>query len=162
MPPTCSFEWLSIERARSLGLDDMLVLNWEEIEGHKDASPFDPDWAGYRDLERRGVLKLGGLLLGGALIGYNIFHLHKPLHHRGTLWAVNDLVYLDPEHRRGRTGVFLITEAERRLKDLGARVILYGAKEDRNLSPKRDRDSVGLLLEKMGYRSFDRSWSKAL
>lgn len=157
-----SFSWDSIDRARDRGFDDMLALNWEEIEGHKEVSPFDPDWPAYRDLEKRGVLKLGVLCAGIQMIGYNVFFVNKPLHHRSTVWAINDLLYLEPEHRLGRNGIFLVTEAERRLRELGAKVILYGVKTDRNLSPKRERDSVGLLLEKLGYGSFDQSWSKAL
>ena len=159
---TLTFEWLSVDRARNLGLDDLLVLNWEEIEDHKDVSPFDPDWPAYQALDRRGALKLGGLLQDGKLIGYNIFFLHKPLHHRSTLWAISDLVYLAPEHRAGRNGLFLLVEAEKRLREMGAKVILYGVKEGVDLSLKRDRGSVGALLAKMGYGSFDRSWSKAL
>lgn len=159
---TLSFAWITIAEARAAGLDDMLALHWEEIEDHKDVSPFDPNWPAYVNLERLGQLKVGALRRGGEMIGYNIFFLYPPLHHRSTVWAISDVLYLDPEHRRGWAGVKLIKEAEAGLKAMGARVILYGVKEDRNLSRSRSHDSVGQLLSKLGYASFDRSWSKAL
>ena len=155
---TLAFEWTSVEKARSLGLDDLLALNWEEIEDHQDVSPLDINWRGYADLERQGILKLGALTQDGKLIGYNIFFVNCPLHHKSTLWAISDLVYLDPAHRRGRAGIFLITEAERRLRDFNVKVILYSAK----LSDKPGRGSVGPLLAKLGYGCFDQAWSKAL
>lgn len=152
------FDWVSVDRARALGLDDMLALNWEEVEDHKEAAPFDPDWAAYKDLDRRGVLKLGILTLDGRLIGYNIFFLNKPLHHRSTLWAISDLVYIDPTYRLGRNALYMLTESERLLREMGARIILYGVK----LSPKPGRGSVGQLLGKLGHSTFDQSWSKEL
>lgn len=155
---TLSFDWVSIAKARNLGLDDLLALNWEEIEDHKDVSPIDINWRGYADLERQGILKLGALTLDGKLIGYNIFFVNCPLHHKSTLWAISDLVYLDPAHRKGRTGVFLFTEAERKLADFNVKIILYGVK----LSIKPGRGSVGALLQKLGYRSFDQSWTKTV
>lgn len=152
-----TFEWASIDKARDLGLDDMLALNWEEVEDHKDVSPLDINWRAYRDLERQGILKLGILLKDGLLIGYNIFFVNCPLHHRSTLWAISDLIYLDRSAKHP-AGLLLITEAERRLRELGVKVILYGVK----LSPQRGRGSVGQLLAKLGYGSFDQSWSKTL
>lgn len=159
--PTPEFRWTSLGEARDLGLDDLLALNWEEVEHHKDVSPFDPNWPAYRDLERRGQLQIAIMTLAGKLIGYNVFFVTPPLHHKSTVWAVNDMVYLLPEHRRGAAGIKLIAQAEKGLKAMGVRVILYGSKPD--LSDGDGRDSVaGRLLCQLGYEPFDRSWSKAL
>jgi GNAT superfamily N-acetyltransferase len=160
--PRPEFSWIGIERARDLGLDDMLALHWEEIEDHRDVSPMDVDWPRYKALERAGQLKIGALLLGGRMVGYNVFFLHAPLHSRSTLWAVNDVLWLDPEHRRGWAGVKLLKAAEQGLRKMGAKVILYSAKEAVDLAGKRQRDTAGRLLARLGYSSFDRAWSKAL
>ena len=160
--PKLEFRWATLAEVRAAGADDLAVLHWEEIEGHHDASPIDIDWKGYAALERAGTLKIASLWKGDRLIGYNVFFVYRPLHSRTTLWAISDVLYVDPEHRRGWTGVKLLKESELGLKAMGAKVILYSVKTNRNLSLKRDRDSVGLLLEKLGYGSFDQSWSKSL
>lgn len=162
MPTKPEFRWGTITEARAAGFEDLLFLNWEELEHHKDVSPLDVNWPAYLAYEKAGHYKLGLLRLDGELIGYSGFFVQPPLHHRSTLWAVNDMVYLAPEHRRGLTGAYLIREAERLLKAMGARVIMYGAKPDHNLDSKRDRDSVSLLLQKLGYGAFEHTWSKAL
>lgn len=156
------FRWTTLAEVRAAGADDMAIFHWEEVESHHNASPIDMDWPGYLALERQGRLKIASLWKGERLIGYSSYFVYCPLHSRRTLWAISDAIYVDPEHRRGWAGVKLLKEAELGLKAMGAKVILYSVKTDRNLSRKRDRDSVGLLLEKLGYGSFDQSWSKAL
>lgn len=162
MSSKLDFRWATLAEVRAAGADDLAVFHWEEVESHQDVSPIDMDWQGYLALERQGRLKIGSLWLGPKLIGYASFFLYCPLHHRRTLWAISDAIYVDPDHRKGWAGVKLVKESERGLKGFGAKVILYSVKTDRNLSRKRDRDSVGLLLERLGYGSFDQSWSKAL
>ena len=162
MPKRVEFRWVTLAEARAAGADDLTALHWEEIEHHKDAAPLDIDWASYRDMERNGRLKIGSVWSGGAMIGYNAFFVWKPLHHRSTLWAVSDVIYLDPAHRQGWAGVKLIKEAERGLKAMGVRIVLYSVKPDRNLKRSRVRDSISLLLQRLGYGAFEVSWTKVL
>lgn len=156
------FAWASIAEARAAGLDDLLALHWEEIEHHQDVSPMAVDWPGYQVMERTGRLKLGLARIGGELVGYNIFFVHRPMHSAGTPWAFSDVLYLDPAHRRGWNGVKLIKQAEADLRAAGARVVVYGVKPDRNLSSRRHGDTISGLLSRLGYRPFETSWSKAL
>lgn len=158
MPLT--LDLVALDTARATGLDDLLALDFDELEGHQDVSPLDVNWPAYYGLERAGVLKILALRRAGALIGYNIFFLQPPLHSRRTLWAVNDVLYLTPEERRGWTGVFLVRRSEQMLREMGARVIMYASKPD--LSSKRHRDSVGRLFARLGYGVFDHTWTKAL
>jgi len=160
--PRPEFRWSTLAECRAAGLDDMLALHWEEIEDHRDVSPMAVDWPRYRALEAQGQLKIGALWLGADLIGYNAFFVHAPLHSRNTLWAIGDVLWLDPDHRKGWAGVRLVREAERGLKDMGAKVILYAVKEDADLAGKRQRDIAGKLLARLGYAPFERSWSKVL
>lgn len=152
-----------MDEARAAGLDDMLALHWEEIEDHREVSPIDPDWSRYKALERAGQLKIGALFVGAKMVGYNIFFVYAPLHSRSTTWAISDVLWLDPDHRRGWAGVKLLKAAERGLRDMGAKVILYSVKDDPpDLASKRQRGTASRLLQRLGYSSFDRSWSKAL
>lgn len=157
---TLAFGWEPIARARADGLDDMIALDWEELEHHKDTSPFDPNWPTYLRLERDGVYRLAVLRKNGVMVGYNGFFIQPPLHSRSTLWAVNDLVYVDPDHR-GLAGVKMLRQTEHMLRELGVRIVMYASKPH-DLSGKRGRDSVGQLFEKLGYEPFDQSWTKVL
>jgi hypothetical protein len=150
----------TLDQLRADGFDDLLADNFAEVETHQDVSPLDVNWPAYYGLARSGILKCFALRRGGALVGYNLFFLQPTLHSRRTVWAVNDLVYLIPEERRGWAGVRLIRGTEQLLREAGAKVILYGSKPD--LSSKRHRDSVGKLFARLGYGVFDHNWSKAL
>lgn len=160
-----TFRWISLAHAQAFGIADLIAMHWEDIEDHRDVAPLDIDWSRYRVLEKVGQLKIGGLFApafdGETLVGYNIFFVHPLLHHRSTLWAISDGMYLDPEHRRGAAGIQLITEAEAGLRAAGAKVILYSVKAD-DLAGKRQRGIAGKLLPRLGYQPFDQSWSKVL
>jgi len=158
--PDVRFEWVALNWALDRGLEDLMQAHWEEIEDHQDVAPLDVDWRQYHQLAASGFLKLRGALCGDDLIGYNAFFVHATLHHASTLWAVNDGIFLDPAHRRGDTGKRLITETEDALKELGVRIILYSVKDD--FAGKRQRGNAGRLLARLGYQTFDRSWSKVL
>lgn len=154
--------WSSIDFGLERGLEDMLTLDWEEVENGRDDTPLAINWPHYRRLEREGVLRPAYMLAGGKLIGANIWFVHCPPHHSLTKWAVNDLIYLDPEHRRGFNGVRLISECESPLRDLGVKLILYTVKLHRRLGPESNRGSVGMLLRRLGYEPFEESFAKRL
>lgn len=158
------FEWITLDAARALGFEDMVVLNWEDVETDQQDIPFAIDWAGYYALERLGVLKFGALLLGPRLIGYSVWFLQPPLHHKNTTWAANDVVYADPDYR-ARHGLVLMRKAEAALAEMGVKVITYMAKPRQGkdaLDYRRGRDSIGYLLQRLGYRLSEEAWLKIL
>jgi L-amino acid N-acyltransferase YncA len=156
------FAWETLAAARAAGIEDLIALNWEEVEDHKAASPLAIDWNAYQQLERQGVLRVGLMRAAGLLVGYNVFFVKPTLHHRQTVWAVNDLVYLDPEARRGMAGVLLISEAERLLRAEGVRAVFYCSKLGPDLGEKRGRGSVAALLSGLGYNAYETTWLKTL
>lgn len=161
---TPRFEWVCIDKARELGFDDLLILNWDEVETDQAAIPFAPNWPAYYALERAGVLRFGALILGRKLIGYSIWFVQPNLHHMNTSWAVNDLLYVEPEHR-GPAGLLLIRRAEADLRGQGVKVIAYQVKPRKvrgELDYQRGRDSVGVLLSKLGYTLAEEAWQKIL
>lgn len=161
MIASTEFGWITLAEARRDGLDDLVALHWEAIEDFRDVSPLDVDWPQYAALERAGRLKIGGLYAGGRMVGYASFFLHAPLHSRSTLWAINDAIWLDPDHRRGWAGVKLVKACERGLRGMGARIIMYSTKPD-DLAGNRARGTAGRLLERLGYGLVDTAWAKAL
>ncbi len=160
---TLTLEWGTIAEARAAGIEDMLALQWEEIDDERERIPLAIDWPSYFAVERQGFLKVLLLRKDGQLIGYSVWFVRKPLHHRLATWAINDFVYVEPEHRKGRTGVFLIKEGERMLRTLDVQVINYNVKPEREkggLGYQRGRDSVGFLLARLGYAHTESAWTK--
>lgn len=161
--PKLTLSWGTIAEARADGFDDMLHLHWEEVENHHEDAPLAINWTAYRNLERAGVLRLLLLRRTGQLVGYSVWFVQPTLHHALSTWAVCDVLYVDPDTRRGRAGVQLIVEGERMLRELGVKAITYTVKPARqrgDLGYKRGRDSVGVLLSKLGYALDEETWAK--
>ena len=160
MPQNLSLSWGALAEARAAGVDDMLALHWEEVEG--DGSPLDLNWPALRSLERSGVYRTLLLRQDDKLIGYAAFFVQPPLHHQRTVWAVSDVLYVDPDHR-GKAGVFMIKRFPAMLKAIGVKVIYMAVKPalpPADLRYRRGRDSVGVLLQKLGYGRFEEAWVK--
>jgi hypothetical protein len=124
---TLVFSWEPIDRFISEGIEDLLVLHWEEVANDKDFIPYAPDWERYRHMEKMGQFKALGAWRRGKLIGYNAFFTFTPYHYRRTLQAINDIIYIDPEER-GEAGIRLILNAERDLFRDGVVKIQYHTK----------------------------------
>lgn len=158
MPLT--LEWGSLADAKAAGVDDYLPLHWEESEDP--TLPLAIDWPALYDLERRGTYRCLLLRRDRRLIGYSAFFLQPVIHHRTTRFAINDLVYVDPAER-GAAGLYLLTRGEALLREIGVQIITYSVKPRRDVTDlgyKRGRDSVGALLQKLGYGLDEEVWAK--
>ena len=137
----------------SAALPELLVLGrtaWAEV-GLLDL-PYDPDTAGYLDLERAGLLLFVGLRERGALVGYLSGFLRRHLHSKGCLTLYGDMVYVRPE-ARGRFGFRrLLRAAEAECKRRGVVVKMFGSTA---LNPQ-----IGQLLELHGYRATETIYAK--
>lgn len=149
-PPECA--WESIDRALAWGLEDLLAAHHAEINDHPE-TPLLPDWPNYRRLERmKGYEALLARDQSGRLIGYNAFFVQPPLRCTATIWAINDVLYVTPEHR-GMVGNMLIAKAELDLKERrGAANLIYPGVSD----------TLTQLLTAHGYRDVGRVMSKVL
>lgn len=152
----------TIDEGLDAGLDDLIHLDWEEIEIEHEKVPLDVRWPEYRRLEKVGVLRPFYAWDKDRLVGYSVFFLNEPLHHGLTKWAINDLIYLLPEYRRGWSGVRLIRQSEAALRELGAKVISYQVKTKGDLGSKHRRGTVGDLLARLGYTRVEEAWAKYL
>jgi len=156
------FRITALEEALAAGLEDLLVLHWEEVaQDHRDA-PLAPDWPKYRHLARAGVLTVFGAWRGVRLVGYNVFFVQPTLHHANTLWALNDLLYLEPEERLGSAGIRLVSFAETELAKRGVKKVLYQPNIIAHFGRGKARGTVGDLLAKLGYRHVENVYAKGL
>lgn len=154
------FAWTSIDKMLTEGFEDLLVAHWEEVALHKDDVPFAPDWDRYRALEKTGVFKALAMYRHGFLVGYNCFFVQPHLHYKLTLCAVNDIIYVDPGSRGA--GFRLVKEAEKRLGEMGVKVITYHTKLAIYLTGDHRPATVGDLLAKLGYSHAENNYQKLL
>lgn len=147
----------------------LLVDHWREIAHYSDV-PLKPDWDRYRQAELNDALRIyvlvhGDIDLAGyqhsvasfvansTLIGYAVYFLPVHPHYSSTKFAVQDILYLEKEFRRGSKGKALIKHSEDELRAEGVKVIQQHTKIKHNIGP---------LLERMGYEPMDVIYTKRL
>lgn len=132
---------------------ELCVAHWEEIALDKDI-PLSPDWDRYTLLEQAGHLRTYTARVDGELVGYAVFIVSPALHYSTSLQAIQDVIFLHPDHRRGRAGMSLVRLSESSLRDEGVQVVFHHA--------KKDHPALGILLERMGYGVADILYKKRL
>ena len=109
-------------------LEPLLPLHWEEVAMYQDKIELSPDWDAYYAMEQNGNLIVFTLRDEEKLIGYNLFFLRTNPHYSDSLWAVNDIVYIEPSHRHDVTTPNFFDWCESQLRSMGAEVITYHMK----------------------------------
>ncbi len=137
-------EW--IDRAWPL-----LEEHYAELATVPDIMLLKPDVERYQTLEAAGNLFAIGMFDihgdgGETLVGYSVNIVCTNLHYGDLLMCQNDLLFVRKSHRRGMTGVRLITATERAAKERGVKMMLWHAKPGTTL----DR-----MLPRLGYDPFE-------
>lgn len=147
--PKIEIRQTNLTEARGSGLDELIHAHHEEVM--RDGIPLDVDWREYGRLERAGQYEALGAFVGPRLIGYNAFFVYRPPHNAGTLVAINDVLFLEREHRHGSTGLALIQGGEKMAHRRGARRLVYASKTYLDVGPEGQAKLCD-LLQKLGYR----------
>ncbi len=149
---------IRFERARFADVEAEIAplweANWREVSPDQERVPLDPDWAKYRALDLGGFLEVTTARRSGVLVGYSISTVDGHLHHRSTLFAMQDLRYLRPDCRGGRTAMRMSQAHEVQLRARGVAVMLTAVAEG------ADRD--GRLLRRLGWAPAETIYSKGL
>jgi GNAT superfamily N-acetyltransferase len=134
----------SVERyADVIGeIKPLLEMHYEEIASFRDKIPLDPNYEKYETLDAQGILLIITARRAAQLVGYSIFFILPHLHYQSTRVASNDIIFLLPDERSGGTGIRLIRESERIVRERGAQFVSWHIKPVNDFSP---------LLERMGY-----------
>lgn len=130
---------------------ELIRLHWEEIAVNKDKIKLNPDWDAYHALEQNQRLKIFTARSEEELVGYFVVITGSNLHYKDHVFAVNDILYLKKEYRKGRTGIKLIKFAEKYLRDDGVSVL--------NINTKVHKP-FDVLMEYMGFGLVERVYSK--
>ena len=129
----------------------LLEAHWEEIAHNQDKIKLNPDYKQYEIMETMGMLHIVTARDEGRLVGYCITFLVRHLHYSDHVYAMNDILYVRPENRRGSVGARLIHFTEERLAELGCSVTNYHIKPEHDFSP---------LLIKQGYKLTEYQYGK--
>jgi GNAT superfamily N-acetyltransferase len=137
-------------------LDDarpLLERHWAEIAEYGDIA-LDPDVDRYQTLENAGCLRIYTLRLDHRLIGYAVFLLSAHLHYKSSTHAYGDVLFIDPEHRRGLLATRLIEYTETELRKDGVQVVHHHVKVQ--------HPALGVVLGRMGYRHVEQNFQRRL
>ena len=101
-------------------IQPLLARHWQEIATYDDI-PLDPDYPAYLAADARGVVRVFTARVEGVLIGYGVFFIGN-LHYKSSRIAVQDILFVLPEHRGGRAGFGLVRHIDASLKAEGIQV----------------------------------------
>lgn len=131
-------------------VNELFQKHWEEIALFKDRMKLNPDWDFYTALYEQRQLGLYTARKGKKLIGYFVVIAKSHPHYKDHLVAVNDIIFVDPEYRKGLTGYKLIKFAKENLKELGVSVLAV------NIKVHKPFDK---LLERLGFVNTERLYT---
>ena len=117
----------------------------------------DPDVSMYSKLSKVLSLRIFTARVGSGwestLVGYQIFFVMRHPHRKYNLEASQDMIWLDPEVRKGMVGAKFIRWADEQLEKEGVKAI------HRQISAQKD---FGHLLERRGYRLMDLTYARVV
>lgn len=117
----------------------------------------DPDLAMYSMMQKTGVLRIYTARIGAGwesmLVGYQIFFVMKHPHRKYSIEANSDILYLDPELRKGLAGLKFLRWCDKELENEGVKTIHH------QVSLQKD---LGALFLRMGYQAMDVTYAKKI
>jgi hypothetical protein len=130
----------------------LLQLHYEEVSLIKNY-PLNPDYSLYMLMDSKDLIKVILCKKDNQIIGYIVFALSKHLHYQDCLVANEDIYFLMPEYRQGRTGIRMFKFAEEYLKSINVDMIKYSTKVH------LDKSSI---FEYLGYENTEKVFTKML
>lgn len=106
----------------------LFIEHYKDIALYQDKIQLNPDVVRYMALEESGVLIPISVREDGALIGYSVTILLPSLHYKEHTYAMNDVIFISKEHRKGTVGIKLIKYTEKILKEKGISVYCINSK----------------------------------
>lgn len=134
-----------------LEAQSLIEMHWEDIALNKDRIKLNPDWERYHALEEAGAFKIFTARSDDKLVGYFAVLVDYNPHYKDHLFAVNDVIYLHPDYRKGLVGLKLIKFAEECLKEDGVSVLTINTKVHKPFDK---------LLSRLGFGLAERVYSK--
>lgn len=134
-------------------IEPLLEKHWEEIAVNQDKIKLNVDWDSYFRLEESGDIGLYTARYKGDLVGYFAVISQYHIHYQDHIYAVSDVVFVHPDHRKTKLGYRLFKFAEDDLKERGVSVLVVNTKVHKPFDP---------LMESMEFDLIERTYSKYL
>ena len=134
-------------------IEPLLWRNWRDTALDHEASPLDPDYARYENLDKIGKLHITTAREAGELVGYFILVVNEHPHYQTTLFGFMDVFFMDHKFRNGPAGIRLFLEMEKALKDRGVREVIANTKIHRDVSN---------IFERLGWRHTAATYTKLI
>lgn len=128
----------------------LLLKHWAEISSNPDELEVDTE--AYRQCEKLGMLRVYTARNEGLLVGYTAMFVHKGLHYRQSVQAIQDVFYVDPSRRGRMLGKILLNFADNQLFNEGVSIIYR--------SNKVQHPTLGKLLAHEGYASIENVYQR--
>ena len=128
---------------------EMPEAHYREVFGR---GGFNPDWIKYDQAERAGRFRVYTARVNGQVVGYAGFFLRQCTHSKATKEAVQDSLYIAPEHRGGAGSEFIAWCDEDLRKD-NVQVVYHHVNV---------RHDFGNMLKRQGYELVDYVYAKRL
>lgn len=112
-------------------LDEMKELineHYDEVNLYPEYISCNPDYDKYLELDKTGNLILVTFREDEAIKGYCIYFVSRDLHSKDHLCAVNDVIFLHPDHRGGTESAEMLATIEEELKDRGVSTMIINMK----------------------------------
>ena len=131
----------------------LIEAHWQEIALHQDTIQLNPNWQQYFRLEEEGKLHVYTAREDDKLVGYFVMIVVPHLHYSDHSFAHNDVIYVDPEYRKGFTAWRLIKFATEQLELAGVSVMMINIKRHKPFDK---------LLQRLGFTETESIYSKRL
>jgi GNAT superfamily N-acetyltransferase len=134
-------------------LEPMIATHYAETAVFADEIPIEPNWAGYKAVERAGLLRIY-TARKLRLVGYSVCYITRSMM-RAVEEANEIALYLQPALRGTTVGVRLMRFVEDQLRAEGVALLA-------RCSKVRADVNIGLMLERMGYTPVDTIYFRKL
>lgn len=112
-------------------IEPLLESHWKEVAWYQDDVKLNPDWNTYYSLQEADSLVVFTLRNNEEqLVGYASFVVNWMLHYKNHKIADNDVVFIVPEYRKGRTAYSFLKGVYKALEDMGVSIITTKMKSD--------------------------------
>lgn len=133
-------------------LRPLLEAHWKEVAHYPDIT-LNVDWEAYIRMEQAGALRIYVLRDYGTLRGYAVFMVRENVHYVGSLQAVQDVVYLEPELRKQMIGARFLEWCDEQLAKEHVQVVYHHVKRTHDFGP---------TLQRLGYENIESVWGRRL
>jgi GNAT superfamily N-acetyltransferase len=133
--------------------DSLVIKNWEDTGLKKYGLNLNPDWTAYEVMNQAGLIGVYTVRKDTDLVGYLVVLARAHPHYKDHVFASNDILFIDKEHRKGLLGYFLIKYVVEDLEKLGVSVLLFNTTVEKPYDP---------ILKRLGFDLTEKLYMKFL